>query len=322
MDKDIRELSGILDSLGVAKSAELVAGLNIVNYLGHAEGLQLLAAGERQPLGELLLATKRLSRAQLEDALAEQRRSGEMLGAILVRRAMLDAAECRVVLAFQKRQSGRVRNATKLCLGNVLVASRAITRDQLAETLQVQSERGGRLGEALVAAGHLSESQVAKGLQLQRALVAAVMLAALALGSGFPAGEAQASNQMASMQVSAVVRASAQLQTEYQASHLSVSAEDVARGYVDIAAASRFAVAATKGAAYFIDFHPRSELFQSVTIDGLGGRVELGTEGGTVSQPGAGIRGAPSTLNYRFRLRAGLQPGVYDWPLLLAVRAR
>ena len=59
-----------------------------------------------------------------------------------------------------------------------------------------------------------------------------------------------------------------------------------------------------------------------MTIDGLGGRVELGTEGGTVSQPGAGIRGAPSTLNYRFRLRAGLQPGVYDWPLPLAVPAR
>ena len=86
MDKDIRELSGILDSLGVDESTELVSGLNIVNYLGHAEGLQLLAA---------------------------------------------------------------------------------------------------------------------------------VMLAALA--SAFPVGEAQASNKMASMQVSAVVRASAQLQTEYQA---------------------------------------------------------------------------------------------------------
>ena len=89
MDKDIRELSGILDSLGVDESAELVSGLNIVNYLGHADGLQL-----------------------------------------------------------------------------------------------------------------------------QRQVIAAVMLAALALGSGFPAGEAQASNKMASMQVSAVVRASAQLQTE------------------------------------------------------------------------------------------------------------
>ena len=40
MDKDIRELSGILDSLGVDESTELVSGLNIVNYLGHADGLR------------------------------------------------------------------------------------------------------------------------------------------------------------------------------------------------------------------------------------------------------------------------------------------
>ena len=91
MDKDIRELSGILDSLGVDESAELVSGLNIVNYLGHADGLQLLAAGERQPLGQLLLAAKRLSKAQLEDALSEQRSSGRMLGEILMQRGVLDA---------------------------------------------------------------------------------------------------------------------------------------------------------------------------------------------------------------------------------------
>ena len=191
-------LIGILAALGVSKAMKLVSALNIVNYLGYAGGLQLLAAGERQRLGDLLLAAKRVSGAQLEDALAAQRRSGAKLGEILMQRGLLCAAERDVLLAFQQRQSGEARNATKLCLGNVLVANHAITREQLADTLQLQSVHGGRLGEALVAAGHLSGQQVENGLQLQRKLVAAVLLAALAHASALRTLEVRASNKTAS----------------------------------------------------------------------------------------------------------------------------
>ena len=87
--------------------------------------------------------------------------------------------------------------------------------------------------------------------------------------------------------------------------------------------ASRISVTATKGANYFIDFHPRSVVFRSMTIEGLGSRpVEIGAEGGTVSPPDASLVGSPSTLSYRFQLHPALQPGVYDWPLPLAVPAR
>ena len=322
MNSDIRELSKVLAELGVSESANLVSALNIVNYLGYADGLQLLAAGERQQLGGLLLAAKRLSGAQLEDALAAQRRSGAKLGEILVQRGLLSAAERDVVLAFQQSQGGQVPNATKLYLGNVLVAGRAITREQLADALDAQIKRGGRLGESLIASGHLSEHQVKNGLQLQRKLIAAVLLAALALVPVFPTGEVQASNKMATVHVSAVVRASAHLRTDHQATYIKVTAEDIARGYVEVRGASKFFVATPKGANYFVDFHPRSDLFVSVLIDGLGSPVELGAEGGSIAQPGPGVKGAGSTLDYRFRLSSEAQPGVYAWPLTLEVRAR
>ena len=195
VNPNMRDLIGILAALGVSEAMKLVSALNLVNYLGYADGLQLLAAGERQKLGELLQAAQRLSGTQIEDALAEQRRGGLKLGEILVQRGLLSAAERDVVLAFQQRQSGEARNVAKLHLGNVLVANRAITREQLADTLLWQSVHGGRLGESLIAAEHLSEHQVKNGLQLQRKLIAAVLLAALALVPVFPTGEAQASNK-------------------------------------------------------------------------------------------------------------------------------
>ena len=226
----MRDLIATLAALGVSEGRKLLCVLNLANYLGNADGLQLLAAGERQRLGDLLQAAQRLSGAQLKDALAAQRRSGAKLGEILIQRGLLNALERDVVLAFQQRQSGQVRNATKLCLGNVLVASCAITREQLADTLQYQSAYGGRLGEALIATGHLSEQQINHGLQLQRKLIAAVLLAALALASAVHTGKAQASNKRAGVRVTALARASAQLRTDHQPTHIKVSAKDIARG--------------------------------------------------------------------------------------------
>ena len=202
MNTDIRQLCDILAALGVSEGADLVAGLNIGAYLGHPEGLQLLAAGERRQLGELLQAARRLTAEQLEDALAEQKRSGARIGEILMQRGLLSKAECAVVLAFQQRRTGQACNATKLYLGNVLVATRQITQAQLADALLWQSSHGGRLGEALIAAGHVSARQVHNGVQLQRTLVAAVLLAALALAAPFSGGDAQASNRSPGAQVS------------------------------------------------------------------------------------------------------------------------
>ena len=157
---------------------------------------------------------------------------------------------------------------------------------------------------------------------MQRNLIAAVMLAALALTSAFQTSEAQASNKMASVHVSAVVRARAHLRTDHQVTHIKVTAEDIARGYIEAPGASKFFVATPKGVNYFVDFYPRGDFFVSVTIDGLGSLVELGTEGGSIAQPGPGVKGAASTLDYRFRLTPEVQPGIYAWPLMLAVRAR
>ena len=318
----VSDFHAILAELGVGEAEALVRALGIGDCLAQIEDLHALAAGQRQRLGDLLHAARRLDRAQVHDALEEQKRSGRKLGDILVERKLISAAECEVLLAFQQHQTAQANAATRLYLGNVLVASGQLSAEQLADGLHRQSLHGGQLGEVLVAAGHLSEHHVRQGLQLQGKLLAALLVAALALASTLTPIPAQASGQIATLQVSAVIRPSAQLLTDYQAYRFQITDKDIARGYVEAPAASRFSVVTPKGGNYFVDFHPRGDLFESVRIQGMGSPVELGADGGTVAQSGAGRLGTHNTLTYRFQLRGDVRAGVYDWPLLLAVRAR
>jgi hypothetical protein len=122
--------------------------------------------------------------------------------------------------------------------------------------------------------------------------------------------------------VGAYVQPSVRAQLLFQAGEITITERDVRNGYVEVPAASHFTVTTNSRLGYWIDFHPRSDLFQSVRIDGFGGYAELGADGGTIAVSSAQVNGARQQLNYRFALRPGVDPGIYHWPLALAVRAR
>ncbi len=52
-------------------------------------------------------------------------------------------------------------------LGELLVESKLITREQLDEALKVQKEKGGLVGQILVALGHTTEEAIAQTLTAQ-----------------------------------------------------------------------------------------------------------------------------------------------------------
>ena len=292
---DVRELSSVLSGLGVPHSAELVKALGIGDAQGNVKGLSSLNSGDRQQICDFLCDS--WNKDHIEPGSA---------------------------LAFQSSQGTDVAVSDRLRLGNVMLATGRVTPSQLAEALVQQShyKEGTRLGDTLVGAGLVSRRQVKEALQLQRKLVAAVMIYALALTASMGTSTARAANKMASMQVSAVIRPSAHLSIDFQADQLHIDAADVARGYVDVPGASRFVVVTPKGGDYLVDFYPLSDLFNAVLIDGLGSQVSLGSEGGTVAQTGIGLLGVHSILSYRFQIKSDVVPGVYEWPLLLAVRPR
>ena len=59
---------------------------------------------------------------------------------------------------------------TKVRLGDVLVAQKLISREQLAIALEQQKRSGRRLGRVLIDQGFCNDEQIAEGCKLRRAL--------------------------------------------------------------------------------------------------------------------------------------------------------
>ena len=308
MTMRVNELDAVMSALGVGTDRGQPSGLDDVLSL---------AAGERQRLGELLCAAERVTPTQREEVLAEQRRSGRKLGEILIDRSNLAASECEAVLEFHRRLAGQGPTAGKLFLGNLLVVTGQITRQQLVDALKHQSDHGGRL----VVCGHATPHQITRGLSLQRKRIVAVLIAALALVSGPAVQNAQAEGNTAKFTVKARIATFFRMQVEHQTESLTVTASDIARGYVEVPAASNFSVITNTLDGFIIDFRPRGDLFRSALVTGLHGAVEIGNRGGTVLYNAPHGRTSFHQLGYRFMLRPDLQPGNYPWPLEISVRS-
>jgi hypothetical protein len=322
MKTDIKTVDTILSALGVDLPIELLARLDIGEYIDQLDQVVALAAGERQRLGDLLRAAERITSSQLEAALAEQRCNGRPLGEVLIGQGLLSQQERDVLLEFQCRQEGMTPGSGRFALGNILVASGHITRAQLEAALLRQAATGRQIGEELIEAGHASRGQVERGLVLQKRLITYALTVALGLAPiAAIVPPADAAQNKAALQVSVTVIANAKMQTSYQAAQLTITAADVARGYVEVPAASRFSVRTNSRTGYLMEFHPVANLFEAVHVGGLGNPVQLGAEGGSIVQRGPLASNLTHELSFRFSLRPGALPGVYPWPLQMSVRA-
>lgn len=234
---------------------------------------------------------------------------------------MLTRRERNVNLDLHRLQVGKASTG-EFALGKILVADGQITPHQLECALRRQAATGRRLGEELIQAGHASESQVEGGLLLQRKLIAYALVVAAGLAplaAITPAAEA--AQKSAAMTVSVTVIANAKVRLDYQTTQLNISAADIARGYVDIAAATRFSVHTNSRIGYLMEFRPLVNLFESVQVNGLGNAVKLGADGGAIVQRGPLPPKLSHELSFRFALRSDTRPGNYPWPLMLSVRA-
>lgn len=101
---------------------------------------------------------------------------------------------------------------------------------------------------------------------------------------------------------------------------LAISAQDVGRGYVEVVEPTRLEVSNNSPQGYVLLILPRTRMFSSLTVHGMGGEVTLGTDGGAIvarRQTGSTI---PLELTFRFDLVPSLAAGSYPWPVQLAVQ--
>lgn len=150
-----------------------------------------------------------------------------------------------------------------------------------------------------------------------RRLSGSVALACALVASMAAADDTAERRQLA---VWAVGLPSANFIMQYQAAVIQVTAEDVARGAVEVRGGSRLVVTVDSPTGYAVDFHSRGNVFQAIWVDGIGSAVELGAMGGTVVHREATTGRRVIALNYRFVLSPGTTPGTYAWPLDLVVR--
>jgi hypothetical protein len=155
-----------------------------------------------------------------------------------------------------------------------------------------------------------------------RTIAHLVLLGFLALTPGFMASQwAHAQGNTARLTVTARIATFFQLQVGFQAPVLVVTGDDIARGYVDVDAATAFTVTTNTLDPYLVDFRPVNPVFSAVVVSGLGTPVQIGADGGMTVYRAPHGRIATHQLAYRFILNKGLLPGTYPWPLQMSVRA-
>lgn len=143
-----------------------------------------------QRLGDILRKSKRLSQRELAVAVDEQKRTNEKLGTVLVRLGLLDELELDAVLNLQNDFNQGDALAVRLLLGEILIASKKLSRKQLADALAQQKMTKKQIGQVLVDAGLVSKFDIRNALKIQTKMVAASMLAMMSVvaltGCGAP----------------------------------------------------------------------------------------------------------------------------------------
>jgi len=135
----------------------------------------------------------------------------------------------------------------------------------------------------------------------------------LLIGTPLVAGSGDLRAQFA---VTATVSPRASVEPLSQPALLSISEDDVQRGYVDVAAAYR--VSSNDPSGYMVRLAPRIGLTRSVEVAGLSTPIVMTDHVVEVVQPAAR---RPQQLDLRFRLVLGENavPGTYAMPVQLSV---
>jgi hypothetical protein len=108
----------------------------------------------------------------------------------------------------------------------------------------------------------------------------------------------------------------------HQTHTVTIKAEDVARGYVDIVAGTNLEIVSNSPAGYKLDFRFQEATFKQAEVRGLHKSVVVGTEGASISGVANFERQPLRThyeLDYRIKIPAGISAGVYPFPLQISL---
>jgi hypothetical protein len=310
-----RKLGELIVDLGMLDKADLDAVLAIQHDLrsGRAEELAAVV-GSR--LGAILLASQCVSKDQLDQALEKLEDSDEHLGETLVREGVLTRPQLSGVLVFQAQM--HARRSDRFKLGRMLVETNDISERTLQDAIALQKISGKRLGETLLDIGAISKPALGVGLSRQRRFIAAAMSAVSLMAGGMP-GEAAAATTR--LQVSARILTHIAFRAMKTPDQISITAADVAHGYVDLAAPIEIEVRTNSPNEILVGISLNSPAFTGAVVSGPAGTMHVtpGTPSIAIPSHGEGMRTESLSLHMRLELAANTAPGVIALPVSLLI---
>lgn len=209
-------------------------------------------------------------------------------------------------------------------LGEILVEMGAINPDRIDEALRRQEKmkRKKRLGEILIERGEVDHHTVRHALMVQ-SFISIVSLMASFFASHIydtitPAyGEARSKP----MEVSVKVKPHFSIKVKYQVQSISISQEDISRGYIDVPQATGIAIRDTSRSGFLLIFEGLEKPFKSMSIRGLpnAGEVLITSKHALIHQQNRKTS-LDLDLSYRFYLSEDAKAGTYTWPITITLQ--
>lgn len=127
---------------------------------------------------------------------------------------------------------------------------------------------------------------------------------------------AEGSSAAARINVSAIVRPVIQNRITNRQNTLSISEQDLKRGYIEVPEATFIEV--RSNTKYLLNFSNMNDYIKEITVKGLENEVVISSNEAFVLQPySPNLK--RQVLSYRFILSENARPGLYAWPLVIRV---
>jgi len=110
------------------------------------------------------------------------------------------------------------------------------------------------------------------------------------------------------------------LKVIYQLPQITITEEDIQRGFIDVPSASRLEVTNTNPAGYLLAFEGTLGPFKEVHIQGLANPAQLNSGNAFILQPYTRKSRRTMELSYRCLLSEDTKPGSYSWPFSISAQ--
>jgi|YelNatPaOPRAMG01_1025707.scaffolds.fasta_scaffold25201_3 bifunctional DNase/RNase len=209
-------------------------------------------------------------------------------------------------------------------VGELLVEMGKVSPEIVEKALEKQEKIGKKkkIGEILVEEGHVDKRTLAHALIIQSFITLGALFASLVIDNMSDATPyASAASFSKPMEITVRVKPSWSISVNYQKQNISITEDDIRRGYVDVPQATHITIKDSSKSGFMLLFEGLDRPFRYASIQGLPGAPEVViTSKSTLIHQQSRRTQTQLILSYRFYLAEDAKPGEYRWPVTITLQ--